>query len=549
MKIPWIRLSTSVLAVLIGLFLLPRPLTALLVLLAVLPFAVPLAWYLRRRPDTALPLGIGAVVLAGAISAAAVINARPLVTALPVILPIGLGIGSIALLGYAIRRRLVLPALGAGACILAAWSLWWWPDAALLLIAYTLPLTLILGGVLRLLPEWRPRGRRIAVSLVTVLALLLSGTAAVATTYARASVAAADPFYDWAGTIPEPGTLLRIDAYTGTTPDSALPQRILYATTRADGSPAVASAVVALPAADRRTSTVLAWQHGTTGVSQFCAPSMTPTALTELAIPGIDTAISRGWTVVATDYPGQGTTGRYPYLIGEGEGRATLDAVRAARGLDGVGRSGDTMLWGHSQGGHATLFVDQIAADYAPELHITGVAALSAAADPLLLAERITASGASALGSVISSYVLVPYSEEYPDVALADYVHPAGLAFIRAYAQRCVTEKSMVLSVLTAAALGGRAPLLDIDLDDSAAAEHLRGNTASGAGTAPLFLGQGIDDEVVPIAGQAEMAQRARLSGRPVTERSYPGRSHMGVIAEDSPLIPDLFEWEASISG
>lgn len=543
----------SAFAILAGLFLFPRPLTALMAILVVAPFAAIIALIMRiQRTHITIIVGL---ILAAALSVLALFNASAILSVLPRAVPLSFVLGASALLIHTYRTRQVSPALGGVACLFTAWTLWWWPDLTLLLLAYAFSLTLIVFGVVTVIRALRPhgwRGRRLAVVLATIVALVLSGTSTVATEYARASRADADPFYSWSEAIPAPGTLLRIDAYTGTTPDSADAQRILYATTYADGSPAVASAVVALPTtgtADAENSTVLAWQHGTTGVSQLCAPSMATNALTELAIPGIAQAISRDWVVVATDYPGQGTDGRYPYLIGEGEGRATLDAVRAARQLEGVSDAGDTMLWGHSQGGHATLFADNIATDYAPELTITGVAALSAAADPWLLAQRITSSGANALGSVISSYVLVPYSDEYSDMELSDYVHPAGIPFIKTYAQRCVTEKSMILSVLTATALGSYTPLLDIDMYNSPAATHLHDNTASGQGTAPLFLGQGVDDEVVPIKGQAEMANRARLSGRSVTEHAYPGRTHMGVIAEDSPLIADLFEWASSISG
>ena len=80
--------------------------------------------------------------------------------------------------------------------------------------------------------------------------------------------------------------------------------------------------------------------------------------------------IDRGWAIVATDYPGMGTAGRYPYLIGVGEGQATLDGLRALCQVDDAHASNRVMLWGHSQGGHATLWAAQIAADYAPDLDV-----------------------------------------------------------------------------------------------------------------------------------------------------------------------------------
>jgi Secretory lipase len=54
---------------------------------------------------------------------------------------------------------------------------------------------------------------------------------------------------------------------------------------------------------------------------------------------GLGEMLSRGYIVVATDHPGLGTDGIHPYLIGESEGQAELDSVRAARDLPNSGAS------------------------------------------------------------------------------------------------------------------------------------------------------------------------------------------------------------------
>ena len=198
--------------------------------------------------------------------------------------------------------------------------------------------------------------------------------ASLGSAWVFARVAPIDDFYTWTSPVPtQPGELLRVAAYDGEAPAGATGLRILYSTTRADGSAAVASAVVARPTAAAPSGggrTLLAWQHGTTGVARSCAPSLRANALSEHAIPGISRMIDRGWAIVATDYPGMGTAGRYPYLIGVGEGQATLDGLRALCQVDDAHASNRVMLWGHSQGGHATLWAAQIAADYAPDLDV-----------------------------------------------------------------------------------------------------------------------------------------------------------------------------------
>ncbi len=114
----------------------------------------------------------------------------------------------------------------------------------------------------------------------------------------------------------------------------------------------------------------MAWAHPTTGSAQACAPSLfvDPFALIE----GLHEFLADGDVIAATDYSGMGAIGSPSYLIGTTEGNNVLDSVRAARALRDAHAATRLLLWGHSQGGQATLFA--AAADYAPELHLVGVA-------------------------------------------------------------------------------------------------------------------------------------------------------------------------------
>lgn len=550
-----------------GAALLIRPLTALLVLGGVLAAAAVLAGVAvaRRRTLPAWwrrPLGVLLVIL-GALAAAGL---PVTIRAVPVLAIAALMVGAAVQVRRMVRpatgRERILAAARAIAALAAAGLTWAWPDLASIALAAGLSLGMLVRGAIllvralrtaprRALPPRRalsPRavGRPSLVHLVgaSVLAVALAaGSASSVSLVARAE--AVDAFYSWSGPIPAtPGAVLRTAPYAGAVPSRASAVRILYATTHGDGTPALASAVLAYPdgpASGPRP--VLAWQHGTTGVARACGPSVGPDALTETAIPGISRAIDRGWAVVATDYPGQGTEGRYPYLIGQGEGRATLDAARAAGRVDAAHASSDVWLWGHSQGGHATLWAGQIAAEYAPELTVLGVAALSAASDPLALAERVTGADAGPVSDIVTSFVAVPYSQEYADMRLPSLVHPAGLALVDAAASRCVTSPTTAASALTALAIGQDAPLYRIDLSAGPARERLADNRADGEVDAPLFLGQGTADEVIPLSMQQRLVTSLCERGRPVSAHEYPGRSHMGVIAADSPLIEDLFAW------
>jgi hypothetical protein len=110
-----------------------------------------------------------------------------------------------------------------------------------------------------------------------------------------------------------------------------------------------------------------------------CAPSLAIFAIQQ--IRGLRSLIDRGYVVTATDYPGLGTPGPHPYLVGESEARAVIDSVRAARTLPGAGKGNRFIAWGHSQGGQAALFTGMIAKSYAPELALLGVATAAPATD------------------------------------------------------------------------------------------------------------------------------------------------------------------------
>lgn len=562
-----VRLLIAAALIVVGAMLLPRPLLTLQMSVWAIAAGL-LVWSGTLAVGARARWGMWVASVAAALAAVAVIVfTSPVVRSFPVILAVALAAGAVLLALRAFRRSAPLERslriAHAIACAAGAVLVWLWPDVALLLLGWALAAALIATGIVMLWRELRParltrRSRRPHPALrITgaVAALVLVAGAGAGSVWLRTGIHHPDDFYSWSGPVPEtPGELLRVSAYDGEVPEGARALRILYSTTYSDGTPALASAVVAIPlTTGTGERTVMAWQHGTTGVARACAPSLTTDALTEYAIPGISRMIERDWVVVATDYPGQGTAGKYPYLIGEGEGRSTLDGVRAARQLDDAQASDRVLLWGHSQGGHATLWAAQLADDYAPELNVLGVAALSAAADPLALAEKITGAGASAsdpthtgmsaLGSAVSSYVVVPYADEYDDISVAALTHPAGAAFVETGASRCAVDRNMLVTVLVAVALGDEDQLYRLDLTEGPVHDRLVENIAGTDQPAPVFLGQGTDDEVIPIAIQRDLDARLCAASVPVEAHEYAGRTHMGVIAEGSPLIDDVFTW------
>ncbi|MFN8565503.1 MAG: lipase family protein [Anaerolineae bacterium] len=130
-----------------------------------------------------------------------------------------------------------------------------------------------------------------------------------------------------------PGTIIRSEPITDSLPDGAVAWRVLYLSTDdADNPIAVSGVVIAPEGADSTPRPVVAWAHGTVGVLPECGISHTSNPFNH--IPEVELMVREGFVVAATDYPGHGTPGVHPYLVGPVEAHSVLDSVRAARQLD-----------------------------------------------------------------------------------------------------------------------------------------------------------------------------------------------------------------------
>ena len=276
---------------------------------------------------------------------------------------------------------------------------------------------------------------------LAMLVLLLADTGAVraqitgppAPAAGAPTVRPPDAFYLPPANLPQkPGTLLRSEAMRDVTlPAGMRAWRILYTTTTNDNKTVAAVATIFGPAGGfTGPRPVILWEHGTTGVMQRCMPSLV--SQPALGIPALAQAAAAGWVIVATDYPTAGKDGPIPYLVGEGEARAGLDSVRAARQVPGLALDSRTVVCGHSQGGHAALWTGIIGPRYAPDVSIAGVAALAPAANiTRLLALNPT------MARLLGPYVALSYSRFYPDVTFEAAVAPAALPAAREIVKLC----------------------------------------------------------------------------------------------------------------
>nr|WP_274637526.1 lipase family protein [Microbacterium bovistercoris] len=394
-------------------------------------------------------------------------------------------------------------------------------------------------------PRWADGGRYALAGLLVVVTV----TGGFLNDWLQHGAPVVDAFYDPPQEVPSGhGELIRSDEYGGKIPAGADVKRILYTSTDAHGEPVPASALVIIPdVTPAAPMPIMLWNHGTTGVARGCAPSLRDDAATRWAIPALDRALAYGWIVVAPDYAGQGAPGVFPYLIGEGEARSALDAVRAAQRLPHVWASDDVVVWGHSQGGHAALWASQIARRYTPDLRVLGTAALAPAAEPLALARDLTAGYASVQLTVLTAWVLIPYSQTYPDVRVENYVAPGARSIVREMAQRCPTEPGVIVSVVAALGVSEDRPLYIGDLTTGALGHRLGQNNVNGAWNTPLLVVWGERDEVIPRSQQVSFVKRLCAAGNSVEWSEYPAVTHQSVLQPSSPLLPKLIDWTAGL--
>jgi len=557
----WLSVAIGAVAVLVGWGLLFRPfasLTVLLVLVVLGLVSMAAAAYAEapapRRPVDLLPAaayalaavavvawpGSAVVVLVWAVAASLLVD------------------GAVALVRALAERGpgRVTGALRGTACLVLAVLAVTWPDIASIVVAVVFGVRLLWAG-LELVwqgasgrpvgqvrsagpaPWWRRSISFVVAGVSLVVAVALAGLGSLVSE----ATPVPDEFYAAPQDVPaEPGALLRTEDFDRDVPDGARAWRILYTSTALDDEQALASAILVVPDdTGDEPLPLVAWAHGTTGVAEGCAPSLLDDPFEAGAMFTLDDAVERGWAVVATDYIGLGTEGPHSYLVGEPAGHAVLDAIRAARAVGGVSLSDQAVVWGHSQGGHAALWAGTLADDYAPDAGVVGVAAMAPASNLTGLIANLDEVTA---GSIFASYVLDGYARTYDDVEVRDYVRGAAQVQVEEMATRCLSGPGALVNV--GESLVQDTSIFDTDPTTGALGARIAENIPTDPIEAPLLLAQGETDPlVIPSAQQEYADQRCASGGGPVDYRTYADRDHVGVVADDSPLVPELLDWTA----
>lgn len=202
---------------------------------------------------------------------------------------------------------------------------------------------------------------------------------------------------------------------------------------------------------------IVAWDHGTVGMGQTCAPSISGykkvAAVTAATVPNmsygfVQNMINKNWVVTATDYAGLGIIGqstKLQYLVGASEAMDTANAVRLAAAFPGsgarpFGRKPVYAVYGQSQGGHAALFTGTIAPAYAPDLTLKSVVASDPAANMVPLVQQ---QYNKLIAWVLGPEVALAWPGVQPSLNANDVLTTIGKSNVNTLAAKCVTSAAL----------------------------------------------------------------------------------------------------------
>jgi len=118
-------------------------------------------------------------------------------------------------------------------------------------------------------------------------------------------------FYGTPDPLPEgkPGDVIKTEPVTSTSLHGTL-LRIMYHSRSVQDADIPVTGLIAIPNTPPPAGgfPVVTWAHGTSGIADTCAPSLTPDGYSRLA----NSLLDAGYVVAGTDYEGLGTRGSHP---------------------------------------------------------------------------------------------------------------------------------------------------------------------------------------------------------------------------------------------
>lgn len=322
--------------------------------------------------------------------------------------------------------------------------------------------------------------------------------------------------------------------------------RVVYRSTEGDtGAPTVVSGSVFMPDGPPPTGgwPVIGFGHGTLGLDEPCAPSLSPTLLDNVV--WVTKFVSAGYAVAMADYQGLGSKGVHPYLDARTAGRNVIDSVRALRHTFGGDISERWAALGGSQGGGAVWAAGEQATTYVPEMPPLAVVALAPAADvtglvDLAVQHKLTRAQMPTVAIIVESLARL-----HPDLNRDDYRRGVAAdkwdVLIACQGDK-VHEREAVIDQLKPEDVAPRTPQAADRLRDYLKAWALPQQRLA----APMSVAFGGKDEYIDHRWTESAIRRACALGGMVTPDFQPGKGHGDLdIADQVTWLAQRFEGAA----
>ena len=337
--------------------------------------------------------------------------------------------------------------------------------------------------------------------------------------------------------------------------------QLLYRSTAADGTPYAAVTTVMIPAGPVKMRPLLSYQAATDSVLRICNPSY---ALTRgsiidpgnrsgpvtFGLPAAEIAfaaagLQQGWAVAMPDHGGVDNR----FLTPRQPGFAVLDGIRAVECFAPVGLRGAKTpvgLWGYSGGAIANSWTVEEQPTYAPEISIQGAAMGAAERD--LAASLVSVNRTPLAGLIPLAFGAVIKDQPELQSVFNRYVTTRGQELIAETRNHCLAQNTLTNLEFD------YHPYLKVPLDvvladpQVKAAFNARGISGRKP-TAPLYVYNGVSEEVSPVSGEDRLVRSYCAGGAPVTYRRelFPPRPLPQVMTTHGTVVvtgaPNAFAW------
>jgi pimeloyl-ACP methyl ester carboxylesterase len=218
----------------------------------------------------------------------------------------------------------------------------------------------------------------------------------------------------------------------------------------------------------------------------------------------------------------------HPVLVGRSEGSSVLDAVRATRMIPQANAGPRFALWGESQGGHAALWAGQMAATYAPDLQLVGIAAI---VPPTDLARNFIETKDLRIRALLTSYTAASWSRYYGAPMSTFGSRQVQNVMIRLADNNCVEPggKPRLATILGIAIAQNAVRKVDLGTRQPWARLMAQNNPSPAAISVPVMIYTGTGDAIVAPAVVGDFARRACRLNKTINYKLVQGGDHATV--------------------